>query len=173
MFWGVRQKCHSRGGGDGLCRWTEFTAQTPHWECFRKFRTLWNVTAQFEEDSLSLESHMRLLFNHLNGFSAALCNEWGRLSRLILCLGGGGVLFSLTGVIALVIFVLVSLLAITGRVLYRRKETYRNREVIKQEDSQDLSFNTQPESQDGSGEHLPERDRVWKRLRATGAFHWT
>lgn len=64
------------------------------------------------------------------------------------------------GVIALVIFVLVSLLAITGRVLYRRKETYRNREVIKQEDSQDLSFNTQPESQDGSGEHLPERDRV-------------
>lgn len=75
-------------------------------------------------------------------------------------MSGGGGFCSLTGVIALVIFVLVSLLAITGRVLYRRKETYRNREVIKQEDSQDLSFNTQPESQDGSGEHLPERDRV-------------
>ncbi|KAM7400104.1 hypothetical protein PAMA_004687 [Pampus argenteus] len=47
------------------------------------------------------------------------------------------------GVIAVVIFVIVTGLAITARFVYRRKETYRNQEVkgVKQEDSQDFTFN--------------------------------
>ncbi|XP_031726504.1 contactin-associated protein-like 4 isoform X2 [Anarrhichthys ocellatus] len=58
----------------------------------------------------------------------------------------------LSGVIAVVIFVIVTGLAITGRFLYRRKETYRNQEVkgVKQEDSQDFPFNNQTDSQNVS-----------------------
>ncbi|XP_070830443.1 contactin-associated protein-like 4 [Chaetodon trifascialis] len=62
------------------------------------------------------------------------------------------------GVIAVVIFVIVTGLAITARFLYRRKETYRNQEVkgVKQEDSQDFPFNSQADSQNVSGENPKE-----------------
>ncbi|KAM9844451.1 contactin-associated protein-like 4 [Aulostomus maculatus] len=62
------------------------------------------------------------------------------------------------GVIAVVIFVIVAGLAVTARLLYRRKETYRNQEVkgVKQEDSQDLPFNNQTDSQNASGENAKE-----------------
>ncbi|XP_060901413.1 contactin-associated protein-like 4 [Labrus mixtus] len=62
------------------------------------------------------------------------------------------------GVIAVVIFVIVSGLAITARLFYRRKETYRNQEVkgVKQEDSQDFSFNNQTDSQNVSCENPKE-----------------
>ncbi|KAM9844315.1 contactin-associated protein-like 4 [Aulostomus maculatus] len=62
------------------------------------------------------------------------------------------------GVIAVVIFVIVAGLAVTARFLYRRKETYRNQEVkgVKQEDSQDLPFNNQTDSQNASGENPKE-----------------
>uniref|UniRef100_A0A665XF14 Contactin associated protein like 3 n=1 Tax=Echeneis naucrates TaxID=173247 RepID=A0A665XF14_ECHNA len=62
------------------------------------------------------------------------------------------------GVIAVVIFVLLSGLAITARFLYRRKETYRNQEVkgVKQDDSQDFTFNNQTDSQNVSGERRKE-----------------
>uniref|UniRef100_A0A3Q3E2H3 Contactin associated protein like 3 n=1 Tax=Labrus bergylta TaxID=56723 RepID=A0A3Q3E2H3_9LABR len=64
----------------------------------------------------------------------------------------------LTGVIAVVIFVIVSGLAIIARLFYRRKETYRNQEVkgVKQEDSQDFSFNNQTDSQNVSCENPKE-----------------
>uniref|UniRef100_A0A665XFM6 Contactin associated protein like 3 n=1 Tax=Echeneis naucrates TaxID=173247 RepID=A0A665XFM6_ECHNA len=64
----------------------------------------------------------------------------------------------LAGVIAVVIFVLLSGLAITARFLYRRKETYRNQEVkgVKQDDSQDFTFNNQTDSQNVSGERRKE-----------------
>ncbi|XP_027147664.1 contactin-associated protein-like 4 isoform X1 [Larimichthys crocea] len=62
------------------------------------------------------------------------------------------------GVIAVVIFVIVTGLAITARFLYRRKETYRNQEVkgVKQDDSQDFPFNNQADSQNASGENPKE-----------------
>ncbi|KAI3374232.1 hypothetical protein L3Q82_006082 [Scortum barcoo] len=62
------------------------------------------------------------------------------------------------GVIAVVIFVIVTGLAITARFLYRRKETYRNQEVkgVKQEDSQDFPFNNQTDSQNVSCENPKE-----------------
>ncbi|KAI4809929.1 hypothetical protein KUCAC02_018784 [Chaenocephalus aceratus] len=62
------------------------------------------------------------------------------------------------GVIAVVIFVIVSILAITARFLYRRKETYRNQEVkgVKQEDSQDFHFNNQTDPQNVSSENPKE-----------------
>ncbi|XP_034559128.1 contactin-associated protein-like 4 [Notolabrus celidotus] len=62
------------------------------------------------------------------------------------------------GVIAVVIFVVVTGLAITARFLYRRKETYRNQEVkgVKQEDSQDFPFNNHTDSQNASGENPKE-----------------
>ncbi|XP_074508368.1 contactin-associated protein-like 4 isoform X2 [Sebastes fasciatus] len=62
------------------------------------------------------------------------------------------------GVIAVVIFVIVSGLAITARFLYRRKETYQNQEVkgVKQEDSQDFPFNNQTDSQNVSTENPKE-----------------
>uniref|UniRef100_A0A673A9J0 Uncharacterized protein n=1 Tax=Sphaeramia orbicularis TaxID=375764 RepID=A0A673A9J0_9TELE len=65
---------------------------------------------------------------------------------------------SAAGVIAVVIFVIVTALAVTARFLYRRKETYRNREVkgVKQEDSQDFPFDTQADSQNVSGENPKE-----------------
>uniref|UniRef100_A0A3B4WML4 Neurexin/syndecan/glycophorin C domain-containing protein n=1 Tax=Seriola lalandi dorsalis TaxID=1841481 RepID=A0A3B4WML4_SERLL len=62
-------------------------------------------------------------------------------------------------VIAVVIFVVVTVLAITARFLYRRKETYRNQEVkgVKQDDSQDFPFNNQTtDSQDVSSESRKE-----------------
>uniref|UniRef100_A0A8C5NHN6 Contactin-associated protein-like 4 n=1 Tax=Gouania willdenowi TaxID=441366 RepID=A0A8C5NHN6_GOUWI len=61
------------------------------------------------------------------------------------------------GIIAVVIFAVVTGLAITARCLYRRKETYRNQEVkgVKQDDSQDFSFNNQADSHNVS-EHPKE-----------------
>lgn len=66
--------------------------------------------------------------------------------------------FYLAGVIAVVIFVIVTVLAVAARLLYRRKETYRNQEVkgVKQEDSQDFPFNNQADSQNASGENQKE-----------------
>lgn len=63
-----------------------------------------------------------------------------------------------SGVIAVVIFVVVTGLVITARFLYRRKETYRNQEVkgVKQEDSQDFPFNDQADSQNVSSENPKE-----------------
>uniref|UniRef100_A0A3P8TEI2 Contactin associated protein like 3 n=1 Tax=Amphiprion percula TaxID=161767 RepID=A0A3P8TEI2_AMPPE len=68
------------------------------------------------------------------------------------------VVLYLTGVIAVAIFVIVTALAITARFLYRRKETYRNQEAkeVKQEDSQDFSFNNQAGSQNISTENPKE-----------------
>ncbi|XP_060940143.1 contactin-associated protein-like 4 [Limanda limanda] len=62
------------------------------------------------------------------------------------------------GVIAVVIFVVVAVLAVTGRFLYRRKETYRNQEVkgVKREDSPDFPFNSQSDSQNVCGENRKE-----------------
>ncbi|XP_019957931.2 contactin-associated protein-like 4 isoform X1 [Paralichthys olivaceus] len=62
------------------------------------------------------------------------------------------------GVIAVVIFVIVAALAITGRFLYRRKETYRNQEVkgVKREDSPDFPFNNQTDSQNVCSENRKE-----------------
>ncbi|XP_047446581.1 contactin-associated protein-like 4 isoform X2 [Mugil cephalus] len=64
----------------------------------------------------------------------------------------------LSGVIAVVIFVVVTGLVITARFLYRRKETYRNQDVkgVKQEDSQDFPFNDQADSQNVSSENPKE-----------------
>uniref|UniRef100_A0A4W6CNJ0 Contactin associated protein like 3 n=1 Tax=Lates calcarifer TaxID=8187 RepID=A0A4W6CNJ0_LATCA len=64
----------------------------------------------------------------------------------------------LSGLIAVVIFVLVTGLAITARFLYRRKETYRNQDVkgVKQEDSPDFPFNNQTDSQNVSDENRKE-----------------
>uniref|UniRef100_A0A674P8X8 Contactin associated protein like 3 n=1 Tax=Takifugu rubripes TaxID=31033 RepID=A0A674P8X8_TAKRU len=62
------------------------------------------------------------------------------------------------GVIAVAIFLMVAGLAIAGRFLYRRKETYRNQEVkgVKQEDGPDFPFSSQAESQDASEENPKE-----------------
>uniref|UniRef100_A0A3P8TT37 Contactin associated protein like 3 n=1 Tax=Amphiprion percula TaxID=161767 RepID=A0A3P8TT37_AMPPE len=61
-------------------------------------------------------------------------------------------------VIAVVIFVIVTGLAITARFLYRRKDTYRNQEVkgVKQDDSPDFPFNNQADSQNLSTENPKE-----------------
>ncbi|XP_047458129.1 contactin-associated protein-like 4 isoform X2 [Mugil cephalus] len=57
----------------------------------------------------------------------------------------------LSGVIAVVIFVTVTALAVTARLLYRRKGTCETREVktVKPEDSPELPFSSQSSSQDG------------------------
>ncbi|XP_056149052.1 contactin-associated protein-like 4 [Lampris incognitus] len=62
------------------------------------------------------------------------------------------------GVIAVVIFIIVSGLVILARYLYRRKETYRNQEVkgVKAEDSPEFPFNSQADSQIISGENPKE-----------------
>ncbi|XP_054599173.1 contactin-associated protein-like 4 isoform X1 [Nothobranchius furzeri] len=62
------------------------------------------------------------------------------------------------GVIAVVIFVIVSALAVTARYLYHRKDTYRNQEgkQVKQEDSPDFPFNNQMDSQNRSTESTKE-----------------
>uniref|UniRef100_A0A3Q3IKF2 Contactin associated protein like 3 n=1 Tax=Monopterus albus TaxID=43700 RepID=A0A3Q3IKF2_MONAL len=61
-------------------------------------------------------------------------------------------------VIAVVIFVIVTGLAITARFLYRRKETYVNRDVkgVKERDSPDFPFNNQTDSQNVSSENPKE-----------------
>ena len=68
----------------------------------------------------------------------------------------------LTGVIAVVIFVMVAGLAVAARLLYRRRETYRNQEVkgVKQDDSPDFPFNNQPDSQNVSSEN-PKEYFMW------------
>ncbi|XP_073348012.1 contactin-associated protein-like 4 isoform X2 [Pagrus major] len=62
------------------------------------------------------------------------------------------------GLIAVVIFVIVTGLAITARFLYRRKETYRNQEVkgVDQDDSPDFPFNNQADPQNASSENPKE-----------------
>ncbi|XP_030258291.1 contactin-associated protein-like 4 [Sparus aurata] len=62
------------------------------------------------------------------------------------------------GLIAVVIFVVVTGLAITARFLYRRKETYRNQEVkgVNQDDSPDFPFNNQADPQNTSSENPKE-----------------
>ncbi|XP_078790299.1 contactin-associated protein-like 4 isoform X2 [Oryzias latipes] len=56
------------------------------------------------------------------------------------------------GVIAVVIFVAVAVLAITARFLYQRKDTFQNQEGkrVKREESPEFPFNNQPHSQDVS-----------------------
>lgn len=68
-------------------------------------------------------------------------------------------MFSLfSGVIAVIIFVIVTVLAVTARILYRRKETYQNQVVkgVKQEDSQDFPYNSQADPQNVSGENTKD-----------------
>ncbi|XP_069564962.1 contactin-associated protein-like 4 isoform X1 [Brachyistius frenatus] len=62
------------------------------------------------------------------------------------------------GVIAVIVFVVATGLVITGRFLYRRKETYRNRDVtgVQREDSRDFPFNRQPDSHNVAGENPKE-----------------
>ncbi|KAM3866155.1 contactin-associated protein-like 4 [Diretmus argenteus] len=62
------------------------------------------------------------------------------------------------GVIAVVIFVIVSILAVTARFLYRRKETYQNQEVkgVKPEDSPEFPFNSQADAQTVPSENPKE-----------------
>ncbi|XP_017266467.1 contactin-associated protein-like 4 isoform X2 [Kryptolebias marmoratus] len=64
----------------------------------------------------------------------------------------------ISGVIAVVIFVMVTGLAVTARYLYRRKDTYQNQEGkrVKQEDSPDFPFNNQTGSQNLSSENPKE-----------------
>ncbi|XP_047225035.1 contactin-associated protein-like 4 isoform X2 [Girardinichthys multiradiatus] len=64
----------------------------------------------------------------------------------------------ITGVIAIVIFVILTGLAITGRYLYQRKDTCRNQEGngVKQEDSPDFPFSNQTDSQNLSTENPKE-----------------
>lgn len=56
------------------------------------------------------------------------------------------------------IFVIVTVLAVAARLLYRRKETYRNPEVkgVKREDSQDFTFNNQADPQNVTDENQKE-----------------
>lgn len=58
----------------------------------------------------------------------------------------------------MVIFVILTGLAIAARFLYRRKETYRNQEVkgVKQEDGPDFPFNNQAGSENASDENAKE-----------------
>lgn len=53
---------------------------------------------------------------------------------------------------------MVAGLAVAGRFLYRRKETYRNQEVksVKPEDGPDFPFSSQAESQNASEENPKE-----------------
>uniref|UniRef100_A0A3B3XFL4 Contactin associated protein like 3 n=1 Tax=Poecilia mexicana TaxID=48701 RepID=A0A3B3XFL4_9TELE len=62
------------------------------------------------------------------------------------------------GVIAVVIFVVLTGLAVAARYLYRRKDTYRNQEgnTVKQEDSPDFPFNNQTDSQNLSSQNPKE-----------------
>uniref|UniRef100_A0A3Q2ZB03 Contactin-associated protein-like 4 n=1 Tax=Hippocampus comes TaxID=109280 RepID=A0A3Q2ZB03_HIPCM len=62
------------------------------------------------------------------------------------------------GVIAVIIFVTVAGLAVAAKFLYRRKETYRNQEVKSghRDESQDLAFEHQTDSQNTSGQNPKE-----------------
>ena len=64
-------------------------------------------------------------------------------------------LLSSAGVIAVVIFVVLSALAVMARVLYRRKGTFQSQEVktVKPEDGPELAFGG---SQNGPSEHQKE-----------------
>lgn len=55
----------------------------------------------------------------------------------------------------MVIFVIVAGLAVAARFLYRRKETYRNREA-KKDEGPDFPFSSQAESQNASEENPKE-----------------
>uniref|UniRef100_A0A3B5N0G8 Contactin associated protein like 3 n=1 Tax=Xiphophorus couchianus TaxID=32473 RepID=A0A3B5N0G8_9TELE len=63
-----------------------------------------------------------------------------------------------SSIIAVVIFVVLTGLAVAARYLYRRKDTYRNQEgnAVKQEDSPDFPFNNQTDSQNLSSENPTE-----------------
>ncbi|XP_061835035.1 contactin-associated protein-like 4 [Nerophis lumbriciformis] len=62
------------------------------------------------------------------------------------------------GVIAVVIFVMVAGLAVAAKLLYHRKETYRNQEVkdANCEDGQDFAFDHQTDSQNATGQNPKE-----------------
>nr|XP_061795439.1 contactin-associated protein-like 4 [Nerophis lumbriciformis] len=62
------------------------------------------------------------------------------------------------GVIAVIIFVTVAVLAVAAKVLYRRKETYRNQEVkgSQREESQDLASEHQTDCQNASRQNPKE-----------------
>ncbi|GLD69631.1 contactin-associated protein-like 4 [Lates japonicus] len=62
------------------------------------------------------------------------------------------------GVIAVVIFVTVSALAITARFLYRRKGMCQSQEIktVKPEDSPELPFSSQTSSHNGPSENQKE-----------------
>ncbi|XP_069007196.1 contactin-associated protein-like 4 [Embiotoca jacksoni] len=62
------------------------------------------------------------------------------------------------GVIAVVIFAAATGLAVTARLLYRRKDTYRKQEVkqVQQEDGPDFPFNDRPDSQNLSAQNPKE-----------------
>uniref|UniRef100_A0A3B4ZT99 Uncharacterized protein n=1 Tax=Stegastes partitus TaxID=144197 RepID=A0A3B4ZT99_9TELE len=66
--------------------------------------------------------------------------------------------FCFAGVIAVVIFVSVSALAVTARFLYRRKGSCQSPEVktVKPEDSPELAFSSQTSSQNGPTESQRE-----------------
>ncbi|KAM9789303.1 contactin-associated protein-like 4 [Neosynchiropus ocellatus] len=62
------------------------------------------------------------------------------------------------GIIAVVIFVTLTALAVAARFLYRRKETYRSQEVkeVQPEDSQEFPFNSQTEPQNSHRQNPKE-----------------
>ncbi|XP_029905626.1 contactin-associated protein-like 4 [Myripristis murdjan] len=62
------------------------------------------------------------------------------------------------GVIAVVIFITVSAMAIMARFIYRRKETYRNQEVkgVQPEDGPEFPYSSQADSQSAPSEHQKE-----------------
>lgn len=62
------------------------------------------------------------------------------------------------GVIAVVIFVTLSALAVMARFMCRRKETYRNQEVkaAQPEDSNEFPFGGQPDSPSAASENQKE-----------------
>uniref|UniRef100_A0A4W6CNY4 Contactin associated protein like 3 n=1 Tax=Lates calcarifer TaxID=8187 RepID=A0A4W6CNY4_LATCA len=93
--------------------------------------------------------------HHLSGKDLS-GKRWGESQPLVNAIRTDSALIG--GLIAVVIFVLVTGLAITARFLYRRKETYRNQDVkgVKQEDSPDFPFNNQTDSQNVSDENRKE-----------------
>uniref|UniRef100_A0A3Q2PIL1 Uncharacterized protein n=1 Tax=Fundulus heteroclitus TaxID=8078 RepID=A0A3Q2PIL1_FUNHE len=64
----------------------------------------------------------------------------------------------ITGVIAVVIFVVLAGLAVTARYLYRRKDTSRSQErsAVKRDDGPDFPFNNQTDPQNLSTENPKE-----------------
>uniref|UniRef100_A0A3Q3Q6D3 Contactin associated protein like 3 n=1 Tax=Monopterus albus TaxID=43700 RepID=A0A3Q3Q6D3_MONAL len=96
--------------------------------------------------------HLSGTSEDLNTFSISLI--LGKLNMLSMSVH----IHCLAGVIAVVIFVIVTGLAITARFLYRRKETYVNRDVkgVKERDSPDFPFNNQTDSQNVSSENPKE-----------------